>query len=415
VDSPFRLNLEQQKKRARELLNAALDGDVHALGRFETHHPRTPPSPRLADAQLVIARELGLPSWPRLKAHIAAMRAALDGMGRGGPPDAGMTTLHVRCGYDIHPALRTAGFVGDFLEVSDPIVQGPVLPGDDWLEHRARFIHEAFDRDIGDTLAGLKGVQARLEAAARDYERVVIWTEHDSHDQLILARCLAQFDAGGRPKVLEIAGANSFPGNARFLGIGQLPPEAMILLWRGRMAASDGDLALATRVWTALRRPESTGLADILRHDDGHLPDMRRAVRRHLQELPWVRDGLSLTERLTLETVRDGQGIFGKIFGELLRTRDPLPTYGDLGYCDIVQAMLRAKEPPLDVDPDTQAADWPHWVLRLTPVGRAILAGERDWLTCGPPERWVGGVSIRAGEPAWRWDEATSTASHGTS
>ena len=78
-------NLEQQKKQARELLRGARARDPEALERFRAHHPRLaalpasewPPSDlALHDAQLVLARELGFPSWPKLKAHIEAADAA---------------------------------------------------------------------------------------------------------------------------------------------------------------------------------------------------------------------------------------------------------------------------------------------------------------------------------------------------
>jgi hypothetical protein len=413
VQTPFRLNLDQQKKRARELLKAALGGEEHALARLAAHHPKKPATPRLADAQLVIARELGLSSWPRLKAHVEAMQAALRGIGREAAPDADKKTLHIRCGYDIHDALRMAGFTGDFLEVSDPLVQGPVRPGADWLEHRARFIHGAFGPGVDETLASLRETEQHLAGACRAYERVVIWTEHDAHDQLILARCLARFHDGGRPPVLELAGASDFPGGARFLGIGQLPPEALILLWRARRQLEDGAQALGVRVWAALRQPDPSALAAIAREDDASLPDMRPALRRHLRELPWLGDGLSLTERLTLEIVRDGIAPLGRIFRELLR-RDPLPTYGDLGYFDIVRNMLHAAEPPLAVVPATRDDDWPDRALRLTPAGEALLRGARDWRACGPPERWLGGVLICPGAPAWLWDDAGLRPVHGT-
>lgn len=69
--------LEQQKKQARELLNAARAGDAEALQRVRSHHPRAaavdPLALSLADAQLVLAREYGFPSWPRLKSHIESV------------------------------------------------------------------------------------------------------------------------------------------------------------------------------------------------------------------------------------------------------------------------------------------------------------------------------------------------------
>jgi ankyrin repeat protein len=76
-------NLEQQRKQARELLESARAGDAAALDRFRTRHPRgsslTQSAERafkLSEAQLVIAREYGFPSWPKLKAHIEAVVAA---------------------------------------------------------------------------------------------------------------------------------------------------------------------------------------------------------------------------------------------------------------------------------------------------------------------------------------------------
>jgi hypothetical protein len=144
--APFRLNLEQQRKRAKELLKAARYGEPDALRRFGADHPHATGScgtvlsdhlARLSEAQLVVARELGLPSWPRLRAHIQAMDRARESIGRGDVvPDQGLTTLHIRCGSDIESALKEAGFVGDFLEYADPLCQGPVLDEAAWLERR---------------------------------------------------------------------------------------------------------------------------------------------------------------------------------------------------------------------------------------------------------------------------------------
>src|SRR5579859_6735208 len=55
------LDLDQARRRAKELLRAARSGDVRAMPRFRTDRP-----PRLADAQAVVARDLGFSSWPAL-------------------------------------------------------------------------------------------------------------------------------------------------------------------------------------------------------------------------------------------------------------------------------------------------------------------------------------------------------------
>jgi ankyrin repeat protein len=62
-------NLEQARKRAKELLRAARTGDASAVERIGVEEPR------LADAQWAIAREAGFASWPRLVAHDEAATA----------------------------------------------------------------------------------------------------------------------------------------------------------------------------------------------------------------------------------------------------------------------------------------------------------------------------------------------------
>lgn len=81
---PARPSLEQQRTRAKDLLKAVRAGDAAALRRLRWSHPRLaqtalaalPGLAKLADAQWVVARELGFSSWPALKAHIDALAGA---------------------------------------------------------------------------------------------------------------------------------------------------------------------------------------------------------------------------------------------------------------------------------------------------------------------------------------------------
>jgi len=71
------LNLEQQKKQARELLRAIRSGNADALSRLRDQHSgwATESEPvirqlvALHDAQLVLAREQGFATWTRLKTY----------------------------------------------------------------------------------------------------------------------------------------------------------------------------------------------------------------------------------------------------------------------------------------------------------------------------------------------------------
>ena len=64
--SPPRLSLEQQKKRAKELLDAFRSGDLPARNRIRAVLPDKGRI-TLADAQFVLARENGFQSWAALK------------------------------------------------------------------------------------------------------------------------------------------------------------------------------------------------------------------------------------------------------------------------------------------------------------------------------------------------------------
>jgi ankyrin repeat protein len=69
-------NLRQLRNQAKDLCRACRQGDADAIGRIGQTHPRFSGLTQaeiaavdiaLADAQLVIARELGFDSWPKLK------------------------------------------------------------------------------------------------------------------------------------------------------------------------------------------------------------------------------------------------------------------------------------------------------------------------------------------------------------
>src|SRR6185436_9748375 len=133
-DPRLNLNLEQQRKRAKELRRGHGDGSLEAAERIVRHLPRTRgqtvaevlASPfTLSEAQLVVAREAGFPSWPRLKQHIELSRLGIEG------------------GLE---ALLAAAVVGDSAAVQSALAASPELP--------RRSIHVA--AALGDVQAALR-------------------------------------------------------------------------------------------------------------------------------------------------------------------------------------------------------------------------------------------------------------------
>jgi hypothetical protein len=65
---PVRPHLKQLHRHAKELLRAVQAGGANAIAELREHHPESidPSAAKLADAQLVLARSYGGPSWTRL-------------------------------------------------------------------------------------------------------------------------------------------------------------------------------------------------------------------------------------------------------------------------------------------------------------------------------------------------------------
>ena len=131
---PPRPSLDQLRRRAKELRDAARSGDPAALGRITAHTPAARAGTvTLAAAQLAIAREHGYPSWPQLVAEVQARTAELgqrveeflvasirDWTGRAARMLARDPWI---AGYDF----RTAVVLGDAARVGEMLARDPGL------------------------------------------------------------------------------------------------------------------------------------------------------------------------------------------------------------------------------------------------------------------------------------------------
>jgi hypothetical protein len=208
-----------------------------------------------------------------------------------------------------------------------PYCLGPVTTGPDRYELMARFLVDTFPDAHGGLayrreLEGLRRGEQRLHRTAGDYERVVLWMEHDSWDQLVLVRLLAHYANGKRPRVLELIAADEFPGSQRYIGLGQLPSETLRLSWPSRKPVTPAQL----NAWNALASDDPQPLATIARSGTPALPIMASALHRHLRELPSVENVLRLTQHLALQILSEGGAFTLNRVWHLLQTEpEPLP------------------------------------------------------------------------------------------
>jgi uncharacterized protein DUF1835 len=319
--------------------------------------------------------------------------------------------LHVTNGDSTVPGIEATGVGGDVVPWRDALHEGP-LPADPDAAGvraaRARFLADCGWGDADAIEAEMRARDERLATALRRDEVVVLWFEHDLYDQLQLLQVLDAID-GAAEEVEAI-----LPD--RFLGAMEV--DELASLWPHRAPLRSDQLALARLAWEAVRAPGPQGIEALLTTYTAALPHLGPALRRLLEELPAVGDGLGRTERQALEALAAGARTPLKVFVASQRAEEA-PFLGDTwmwmrlavlgqGEGRLVAAASGAPlgPPPPHSDTDGFATQ----ELALTDAGRAVLAGEADRCALVPLDRWVGGIHITGPEPAWRWDRATGRA-----
>ncbi len=407
-DVPFRLNFEQQKKRAKELLKRLKNNDKQSIDRAKKHLHKIIQDTdfnkdiRLSDCQFIIARELRLVSWAKLKAHIQRMDTTRKSLTKMPPLDTDLSTLHIRCGSDIQMSLPTAGLHGDFLEYSDPVCQGPLIKGEQLLKARAEFLSNYVKLSgvsIENIEQQLQSDEEILRECADNYQRVVLWFEHDIYDQLILARVLACFSTNKVPVRLEIVSVNDYPGSTRFVGLGQLPPEALHLLWQKRVLINEQQLSLGHAVWDALCSSDFLNLHSLLNAEKTNvLPYMAQAIKRYLQELPSVDNGLGLCENLILQALVDKSYRAGKLFSYVTGSLEPTPWLGDIMFWHILKKLSNSAYPVIRIEKAEGDKSWHLNKVSITQTGIDVFYKHSDWLNLNQSD-----------DLFWRWNESQNT------
>jgi hypothetical protein len=322
--------------------------------------------------------------------------------------------LHVTNGDSAVLGIEATGVGGDVVPWRDALHEGP-LPADagpaELRAVRARFLAGHGWGDAEAIEAGMRARDERLAEARDTGEPIVLWFEHDLYDQLQLLQILDAVDGAAALEAI-------LPD--RFLGA--MAPDELAELWDDRAPVRRDQVALARFAWQAVRAPDPTGIAALLDTHTAALPHLAPALRRLLEELPAVEDGLSRTEREALEALAAGARTPHEVFAATQRAEEA-PFLGDtwmwarlheLGQGERRLVQTRAGE-PLGPPPPLPGSDaFAAAELELTDAGRAVLAGAEDRAAIVPLDRWVGGIHVTGPRPAWRVHRATGRAVSGT-
>jgi DNA-binding transcriptional MerR regulator len=313
-------------------------------------------------------------------------------LARGGRDPQLGPLLHVTNGESAGNTLRQTSLGGAVLSWQDVLHEGPVpdVPPDELRAVRARFLAAC---GWGSERSLLESFERRDRLFAHALEartQVVLWFEPDVYDQLQLLQALAL--AGDHELELIQADAD----------LGPLPADELERLWARRRPATEEMRAVAGAAWDAFRAPQPTQLEALLGHDTSALPHLATALERLLEELPDSASGLSRTERQLLEPLLDGPKRPLELYLSS-QAREEAVFLGDAWAWKTLAELAPLVEQLPPPPPLGDARAFAAAEVRLTELGREVLAGEADRVEAAPPERWLGGTRV---DGSWRWDLA---------
>jgi hypothetical protein len=301
--------------------------------------------------------------------------------------------------------IQAAGFPGDVLCWNDVLHEGPVP---DVSEERLRSVRARFLTDSAwtfeDVLRELTDRDARLAKAAAHGE-VVLWFEHDLYDQLQLMQIIDQL-AEARTDWRHI----TLICGAEYLGLSTPDRLRERLPQRTPLNGSIADLA--RRAWRAFRAPDPNALMSLLERGGVRfeaMPFLAAALRRHLEQFPSTRNGLSRSEQQALDAIAAGAATVRDAYVESHQRREDPIFLGDTVFADYLQELSRGPAPLVEL---RHEADVMRAGVALTDTGAAVLRGAADRVRLNGIDRWLGGVHLQGHEAAWRWDGSTVVSAH---
>jgi len=313
--------------------------------------------------------------------------------------------LNITNGDSAVGSLNDAGIEGKIIAWRDVLHEGPVdssLPLEELSKQRARFIAgnnwAEFSHVSGDFVERDRMIQ-HLDY----FEEVALWFEDDLYDQLQLIQLLDFFSNGtAQSKRLSLIVVDGY--------IPPLTAEELRQLDAERPAVTPEQLALARRAWSDFGSNDPTRIERLLQESTSALPYLARALTRHLEEFPSTVNGLSRSEREALTAIEEGHVTPVAAFMEVARKQESI-FLGDLVFFSYLERLSGRDNPlvtwrdgtPVVAPTPAESRDFVKGELTLTPLGRDVLAGKRDWQNINTDSRWLGGVEIAA-PSQWRWN-----------
>jgi len=312
--------------------------------------------------------------------------------------------LNITNGDSAVNLMKQAGISGIFLPWRDVLHDGPVPKGlelEALSKIRAEYIAsqgwgllEDIESDFIDRDNTLKSF--------KDYEKIILWFEHDLYDQLQIIQILDWLNINNNNQI-EI----SLICRDKYLGM--LSPEEMRESLKYEKAITEEQLLLSSKAWSAFRENSPEQWILLLNSDTTALPFLEGAILRILQEYPSCDNGLSRTAQQALQIISKGEKRAGKIFA-LNQALEERIYLGDSSFWSIIQELIDSS-PALLLLSEGSKLTFPavkKQELIITPTGLDVLSGKLNWLEIKNPDRWIGGVHLKLNN-IWCWNSRSAS------
>jgi len=317
--------------------------------------------------------------------------------------------LHIANGSATTNLIEAARIPGRSSVWADVLYDGPV-PGDvsdaELLRVRARHLSGLADAEYLDEVNGLQHWRDEIDDVS-SYDELVLWYEHDLFDQLNLLQLLSWLKGRlAASKTVSLIETGTFPARPSFKGIGELNPADMAPLFETRAPIADERYALSERAWTAFRQSSPETLDEFRRNGTRAIPFLDAALKRFLEEYPWINDGLSRSERRLLEIASSGPVDLWTTFVHM-HQGETAYYITDLSLVSLLKDFSRLDPPLISIAGTSLEEDRiPNGTVTIADRGRAILNGRLDRVATYGIGRWFGGVHLTSDGLGWRWNDA---------
>jgi hypothetical protein len=309
----------------------------------------------------------------------------------------GLKMLHITNGDSVIRTFRQTKVPGKYLSWVDVLHDGPVPDQSprDLAKTRAEFISSAGWASYDDVLRQLTERDSTLTWHESDDE-IVLWFEHDLFDQLQLIQVLDRLAAEEFGARLSLINVDSFPEVENFHGLGELDAKQLASLFPERIEIKPQHLNLGRRAWNAFRAPHPMPAFVLANDDTSALPYLRAALFRWFEEFPSTNNGLSRSEEQFLRAAIDGAQSKRDLYRKSQASEEAI-FMGDSSAFRRMEGLASGPKPAL-----TQIGD----AFELTDFGRALLAGEADWIRDrGGIDVWLGGTHLNCPTGIPRWNK----------